>query len=231
MLHAYKHQILKHSTIKTFTYSSNSTKSHNHTYFTDINEHFNFKTATNSPISLHFKATKFPTVQSSKHRKFTITTNHISIQFTTEFQTTNLTLPLDEEVSQVRRGDQKPAVMRERREPLAVARHHHLLQRSPEQIPAEPLHAVLLNGEHRSILLAIANTEQNLNVPGHRVLRLDDGHTTRRLEDSGIGELNRVRVFEIGDAEQLVGFGDANDAVSPEGAIGDVVLEALLAER
>lgn len=80
--------------------------------------------------------------------------------------------------------------MRERGEPLAVARHHHLLQRPGEDALAKPLHGVLLNGEHHRVVEA----EQDLDVPRHRVLRFDDGHTVRHVIDAGIGELERARV-------------------------------------
>lgn len=50
----------------------------------------------------------------------------------------------------------------------------------------------------------------------------------RRLLNPGIGQLRGLRVLEIGDAEQLIGFRDADQSVAPEDAVDDVLLEALL---
>ena len=116
--------------------------------------------------------------------------------------------------------------MRERREPLAITRHHHLLQRPAEHLLPEPLHAVLLHGQHHGV---VRDAEEHLHVPGHRVLRLDHRDAPWRLLDPGISEPHGLRVPKIGDAEELVLLRDADEAIAPEGAIGDVLLEALLA--
>lgn len=50
----------------------------------------------------------------------------------------------------------------------------------------------------------------------------------RRVLDPRIGQFGRIRILEIGEAEQLVRFRDADQSVAPEDAVDDVLLEALL---
>lgn len=136
---------------------------------------------------------------------------------------TNLAGVLEYDPGEISGDDEKPPVVRERRQVLAVLRDGHPLQR-PDPDP-ELLHPVLLHGEH-----VIPDPQEHLHSAGHRVLGLDDGDAQRELVDPGVGELARPGVLEVGDAEDLVAFGDGDDAVAPEDAFGDALLEALLAE-
>lgn len=115
--------------------------------------------------------------------------------------------------------------MSERGQPLAVTRDGHLLQRTAQDLEAQLLNPVLLHGQH----VGLANGEQHLHVAGQGVLRLDHRHTQGRFIDPRVGELAGLGVLEIGDAKQLVGLGGADDAVAPEDAVDDILLEALLA--